>query len=70
MQHISLKKIQDDNVSFLDALYLYFSTEESLVIIKLLKWFYFKIIKVLNLRKQMQSVFYYWLLLSFFLYLI
>lgn len=70
MQHISLKKIQDDNVSFLDALYLYFSTEESLVIIKLHKWFYFKIIKVLNLRKQMQSVIYYWLLLSFFLYLI
>lgn len=70
MQHISLKKIQDDNVSFLDALYLYFSIEESLVIIKLHKWLYFKIIKVLNLRKQMQSVIYYWLLLSFFLYLI
>lgn len=59
MQHISLRKIKDDNVSCLDALYLYFSIEESLVIIKLLKQFYFKIIKVLNLRKQMQSVIYY-----------
>lgn len=63
MQHICLKKMEDDNVSFLDALYLYFSIEESLVIIKLFKQFYFKIIKVLNLRKQMQSVIYQWRLL-------
>lgn len=70
MQHISLKKIKDDNVSSLVALYLYFSIEESLVIIKPFKQFYFKIKKVLNSRKQVQSVVYYWLLLSFFLYLI
>lgn len=70
MQHICLKKMEDDNISFLDALYLFFGIEESLLIIKLFKWLYFKIIKVLNLRKQMQSVIYHWLLLSFFLYLI
>lgn len=59
MQHISLKKRKDDNVSSLVALFLYFSIEESLVIIKLFKHFYFKIKKVLNLRKQVQSVMYY-----------